>query len=133
MEKRVYENRNGRRRERTEKSGEGIENRRAIESEKAENRRGYRRKKMCMRGLDKLVESTEREILILSDEMRERLIEQTRERKREIKNVKDREGVGMRRKRGVRLIGERYDDRKGEQERTSLRERKTRTKRGKSD
>ena len=33
--------------------------------------------------------------------MRERRIEQTRERKRKIKNVKYREGVGMRRKRGV--------------------------------
>ena len=33
----------------------------------------------------------------------------------------------------VRLFGERFDDRKGEQERTSLIERKTRTKRGKSD
>ena len=34
MEKRVYENKNGRRRERTEKSGEGIKNRRAIYSKK---------------------------------------------------------------------------------------------------
>ena len=32
--RRDYENRNGRRRERTEKSGEGIKNRRVIESEK---------------------------------------------------------------------------------------------------
>ena len=38
---------------------------------------------MCRQSLEKLAESTEREILILSDEMRERLIEQTRERKRD--------------------------------------------------
>ena len=85
MEKRVYENRNGRRRERTEKSGEGIENRRALESEKG----------------------GKPERLSEKENVQARLI--------------------------VRLFGERLDDRKGEQERTSLIERKTRTKRGKSD
>ena len=66
-----------------------------------ENWRGYRRKKISRRGLEKSAESTEIKFLRLSDEMRERRIEQTRERKRKIKNVKYREGVGMRRKRGI--------------------------------
>ena len=45
---------------------------------------------MCGRGLEKLAQLTEKEILILSDEMRERLMEQKRERKKRDKDRSER-------------------------------------------